>query len=49
MRCAENLRVQAYFDGELDALAAVDVERHAQRVAVPTAFLHGPNLLGRVR
>jgi anti-sigma factor RsiW len=30
MRCAESLRVQAYFDGELDALGALDVERHAQ-------------------
>jgi len=29
MRCAESLRVQAYFDGELDALSAADVERHS--------------------
>ena len=28
MPCAESLRVQAYFDGELDALAAADIERH---------------------
>jgi anti-sigma factor RsiW len=28
MLCAESLRVQAYFDGELDALSATDVERH---------------------
>jgi anti-sigma factor RsiW len=28
MECAEALRVQAYFDGEVDALAAVDIERH---------------------
>jgi anti-sigma factor RsiW len=26
--CAETLRVQAYFDGELDALSAADIERH---------------------
>lgn len=30
MQCAESLRVQAYFDGELDALAAVALERHAE-------------------
>jgi anti-sigma factor RsiW len=29
MRCAELLRVQAYFDGELDALTASDIERHS--------------------
>ncbi len=28
MECAEALRVQAYFDGELDAAAAFDTERH---------------------
>ena len=28
MRCAESLRVQAYFDGELHALSAADIERH---------------------
>jgi anti-sigma factor RsiW len=33
MRCAELLRVQAYFDGELDALAAVDVEHHGETCA----------------
>ena len=33
MACAESLRVQAYFDGELDALAAVDVERHLEGCA----------------
>jgi anti-sigma factor RsiW len=30
MPCNEALRVQAYFDGELDAVAAVDVERHLE-------------------
>ena len=29
MQCAESLRVQAYFDGELDALSAADLERHS--------------------
>jgi len=33
MRCAESLRVQAYFDGELDALSSADVERHAEACA----------------
>ena len=28
MQCAESLRVQAYFDGEVDALTAADIERH---------------------
>jgi len=30
MQCAESLRLQAYFDGELDALSAADIERHAE-------------------
>jgi len=29
VQCAEALRVQAYFDGEVDALTALEVERHA--------------------
>jgi len=29
MQCAESLRVQAYFDGELDAFSAANVERHS--------------------
>jgi anti-sigma factor RsiW len=33
MQCAESLRVQAYFDGELDALSAADVERHSETCA----------------
>jgi anti-sigma factor RsiW len=28
MECAENLQVQAYFDGEVDAVTATDIERH---------------------
>lgn len=31
MQCAESLRVQAYFDGEMDAVGALDIERHAER------------------
>jgi anti-sigma factor (TIGR02949 family) len=30
MACPEALRLQAYFDGELDASAAADIERHVQ-------------------
>jgi len=33
VQCAESLRVQAYFDGELDALSATDVERHSEACA----------------
>jgi anti-sigma factor RsiW len=33
MRCAESPRVQAYFDGELDALSAADIERHSEACA----------------
>jgi anti-sigma factor RsiW len=29
--CPEQLRVQAYFDGEVDALAASEIERHLER------------------
>jgi anti-sigma factor RsiW len=33
MDCAESLRTQAYFDGELDASSAMDIERHLERCA----------------
>lgn len=33
MPCNDGLRVQAYFDGELDATAAVEVERHLESCA----------------
>jgi anti-sigma factor RsiW len=33
MLCAETVRVQAYFDGELDALSAADIERHNEACA----------------
>jgi anti-sigma factor RsiW len=29
--CPESLRVQAYFDGEVDAVSAVEIERHMER------------------
>lgn len=29
MQCAESLRVQAYFDGEVDAVSGAEIERHA--------------------
>jgi anti-sigma factor RsiW len=31
--CPEQLRVQAYFDGEVDALSAAEIERHLERCA----------------
>jgi anti-sigma factor RsiW len=31
VQCAESLRVQAYFDGEVDALSAAEIERHVER------------------
>ena len=33
MPCAESLRVQAYFDAEVDAVAAADIERHIEHCA----------------
>jgi anti-sigma factor RsiW len=39
MQCAESLRLQAYFDGELDALSAADIERHAEVCAECHALL----------
>jgi anti-sigma factor RsiW len=46
MQCAEHFRVQAYFDGELDALAAADVERHSEACAECRALLQD---LGEMR
>jgi anti-sigma factor RsiW len=37
--CAEALRVQAYFDGELDALAALEIERHGEHCPECRALL----------
>ncbi len=39
MSCSEALRVQEYFDGELDAGAAADVERHLETCAECAALL----------
>lgn len=33
MQCAESLRVQAFFDGEVDAVSAADIERHIENCA----------------
>jgi anti-sigma factor RsiW len=39
VRCAESLRVQAYFDGELDASSAAEIERHAEHCVECRALL----------
>ena len=39
MSCNESLRLQAYFDGELDASAVLEVERHLQGCADCAALL----------
>ena len=39
MACPESLRVQAYFDGELDALTAVEIERHLEGCGACAALL----------
>ncbi len=39
MQCAESLRVQAAFDGELDAVSAATVERHAEHCPECRALL----------
>jgi anti-sigma factor (TIGR02949 family) len=39
VRCAESLRVQAYFDAEVDALSAADIERHLEHCAECRALL----------
>lgn len=39
MQCAESLRVQAYFDGEVDAVSALDVEHHAEHCPECRALL----------
>jgi anti-sigma factor RsiW len=41
MQCAESLRLQAHFDGELDSLSAADIERHAELCAECHALLKG--------
>ena len=39
MPCAESLRVQAYFDAEVDAVSAADIERHIEHCAECRALL----------
>jgi anti-sigma factor RsiW len=39
VQCAESLRVQAYFDGEVDALSAAEIERHAEHCGECRALL----------
>jgi anti-sigma factor RsiW len=46
MQCAESLRVQAYFDGELDAFSATKSERHSEGCAECRTLLKD---LGRTR
>jgi len=46
MHCAESLRVQAYFDGEVDAVSAADIERHIEGCAQCRALLEE---LGQLR
>ena len=41
MQCAEQLRVQAAFDGELDAVSAAAIERHVEHCAECRALLEG--------
>ena len=50
MQCVESLRVQAYFDGEVDAVSALDVERHAERCPECRALLeHLARTRARIR
>jgi anti-sigma factor RsiW len=39
VRCVEALRVQAYFDSEVDAVSAADIERHIEHCAECGALL----------
>jgi anti-sigma factor RsiW len=39
VRCAESLRVQAYFDAEVDAVSAAEIERHIEHCAECRALL----------
>ena len=41
MSCVELLRTQAFIDGELDATAARDAERHLQDCVECQAFVAG--------
>jgi anti-sigma factor RsiW len=39
VQCAESLRVQAYFDAQVDALGAADIERHLEHCAECRALM----------
>jgi anti-sigma factor RsiW len=39
VQCAESLRVQAYFDGQVDALGTADIERHLEHCAECRALM----------
>jgi len=39
VQCAESLRIQAYFDSEVDAVAAAEIERHLEHCAECRALL----------
>lgn len=41
MQCPESLRVQAYFDGEVDAVTSADIERHMGQCAECRALHQG--------
>jgi anti-sigma factor RsiW len=41
VQCAEHLRVQAAFDGELDAVSAAAIERHVEHCAECRALIEG--------
>jgi anti-sigma factor RsiW len=50
VQCAEALRVHAYFDGEVDAVSALEVERHAERCPECRALLgHLAETRARIR
>ncbi|HEX4152229.1 MAG TPA: zf-HC2 domain-containing protein [Steroidobacteraceae bacterium] len=40
MQCADSLRVQAYFDSELDAASSYEIERHLEHCAGCSALLN---------
>jgi anti-sigma factor RsiW len=40
VRCAESLRVQAYFDAEVDAVSATDIEHHLEHCSECHTLLH---------
>jgi len=39
VQCAESLRIQAYFDAEVDAVSAAEIERHLEHCAACRALL----------